>query len=848
MKRLLLSAWFLILGYTIIPAQMLRGTIVDEKGEPLQAVSVVLLDKGYHPLQFTQTDVKGNYSLTSQKGEPAFLRFSCVGFESDTVAIREQESTGNHVMHRKTLKIKEVVVKSSKVYEHGDTLDYLVKQFSRPQDRTIADVIKNMPGLAVKDDKTIEYQGQAISKFYIEGLDMLGEKYRLASENIKARKVKKVQVLEHHQPIKMMRGVNFSSQAALNIVLEEDAKEQWRLDAELAAGSALQDKCKALGEARTMAMLFAHRKQSLSLYKFNNTGKDIAQEIDAKDYLRKGVPTERGYVPSLNTPTIPIDQEKYRFNTSHLFASNWLFKTARSNDLRLQVSGLIDDTHHNYYTSTTYTDVLTNNTIIENTHVKSYRAEIEAKARYEINHDKLYLSNILHGLINLDRSRGDVVINGKSTHMLVKPHRQNFSNILHLVYKASPKRFMNIDAHIAHTHFPGTMLLTDSSWQTSDYNVLQSYANVEYKKIYSRFSLSGSMGNSYKAFHNVVGNPLGDFNERYKFNRFNCAVQLEYSTKAFSAKISLPCVLTWQAYDSLNRYSTSMEPSLYTNYQPFAKWEFSAGYSWKRQPLHYLQTSQAYMFFSPSHARQGLGQLSQSHVHNIKASVTFKDAVNGLFASVHFNCTMQSHQALYRSKIENDIYCSSATHMFSSPRNYMVWGRLNQSFLDYGLTLGFSIMHFINHHEMLLGNQRVAFATKFSTLEFNCSAQPMSWLSIAEKSEWKISRQTGKQPAHGQGYRINYLAHHLTAHFTPKNWILSWSHDIYHGNRKYTTFNYFSDISAVYRMNGYELGLEMKNIFGKKKHEIQTISENMMVYSVTRLLPRLLMLRFSFSL
>ena len=57
---------------------------------------------------------------------------------------------------------------------------------------------------------------------------MLGSKYSQASENISADKVKSVQVYERHQPVKLLRDVTFSDQAALNIVLTDDARNVWQ--------------------------------------------------------------------------------------------------------------------------------------------------------------------------------------------------------------------------------------------------------------------------------------------------------------------------------------------------------------------------------------------------------------------------------------------------------------------------------------------------------------------------------------------------------------------------------------------------------------------------------------------
>ena len=69
--------------------------------------------------------------------------------------------------------LKEVKVKAQRIQSTGATLTYSVAGFKQAQDRCIADVIAKMPGLEVKADGKIEYQGKAINKFYIEGIDLM---------------------------------------------------------------------------------------------------------------------------------------------------------------------------------------------------------------------------------------------------------------------------------------------------------------------------------------------------------------------------------------------------------------------------------------------------------------------------------------------------------------------------------------------------------------------------------------------------------------------------------------------------------------------------------------------------
>ena len=68
-----------------------------------------------------------------------------------------------------------------------------------------------MPGIEVLDDGKILYQGKPINKYYIEGLDLLEGKYNLANKNLPHKEVTKVQVLENHQPIKVLDSLVYSA-------------------------------------------------------------------------------------------------------------------------------------------------------------------------------------------------------------------------------------------------------------------------------------------------------------------------------------------------------------------------------------------------------------------------------------------------------------------------------------------------------------------------------------------------------------------------------------------------------------------------------------------------------------
>jgi hypothetical protein len=81
-------------------------------------------------------------------------------------------------------------------------------------------------------DGKILYQGKAINKYYIEGLDLLEGKYNLANDNLPYQEVSQ-QILENHQPIKTLDSLQFSDRTALNIKLKTPILLQVKLGLEV---------------------------------------------------------------------------------------------------------------------------------------------------------------------------------------------------------------------------------------------------------------------------------------------------------------------------------------------------------------------------------------------------------------------------------------------------------------------------------------------------------------------------------------------------------------------------------------------------------------------------------------
>jgi hypothetical protein len=255
------------------------GNIKDEKKENLAGISVVLQSVDSAIIAYAFSDDAGNYKLsTNDKSAYFILSVSGLSIANQNKKIENKTQTVNFIAKDEVIQIKEVIVKSKKIYYKNDTLNYLVSSFSNENDQVIGDVLKKLPGIVVAESGQITYQGKAINKFYIENMYMLNNRYGIATQNIPANDVATVQVLENHQPIKLLDTLRISDQAAINLKLKEKSKGVLSVMLGLGIGAK-----PLLWDSDLTALYFGKGMQNISTFKTNNAGNDLSKELRSFD-------------------------------------------------------------------------------------------------------------------------------------------------------------------------------------------------------------------------------------------------------------------------------------------------------------------------------------------------------------------------------------------------------------------------------------------------------------------------------------------------------------------------------------------------------------------------------------
>ena len=650
MRHLLL--YLIILLVSLVGrAQTFTGRVVDASGTPLAATSVVAKDSEGSVVAFARAGADGQFTLTIPQGKAAQeIEFNMMGFGKKVVPIKDFKNGQTIRLIEKAVALREVKVRPQKIRSSGDTLTYSVSAFRQGQDRSIADVIAKMPGLEVKPNGTIQYQGKAINKFYIEGMDLLGGKYAQASENLSPDKIKSVQVYENHQPVKALKDIQFSEQAALNLVLKDDAKNVWQGIVDVGTGATLQGDAEWLRDVRILEMVFGRKRQSISMYKTNNTGKDIEHEVADLSRFDKTAPTEYGILHNISLGAPSLDAKRSKFNDTHIVATNWLFKTKKDDDVKLQLTGLYDRSRQQQERQTIYLDA-DSAVIAEAQTARSTRSEWQAELLYKANRESHYLSNTLKGYIDFNKSEGLSMLNGVPTPQRVEPRKRYIVDNLELINKLSGGRSYSITSLFSYSYLPSTLLLSNDSTQMLNQSLLYWDVYGYYQHTIKDIKLT------YKAgFQTKTQTLESGLKDRYSEYRPYFNPSLSYRSGSWSISLSMPFSWLSRKYQELSASKLLFTPHLYIKYDFSSKFNVSGNYGYRWSPNDIADMSRLPIYTDYITQRQGSGQLEHTTGHNASLGLNYRNVATGFFGSLNGSYSHSGDAVIYRSRLVGNVY------------------------------------------------------------------------------------------------------------------------------------------------------------------------------------------------
>ncbi|MES2306530.1 MAG: TonB-dependent receptor [Gemmatimonadota bacterium] len=208
-----------------------KGVVVDSNRALKAGAMVVALTRTDSTIAtFSTTGSTGRFELARLKPGNYILQVTAIGFrpvKRDFTITNTGITADTVVMQAAPVKLNELVATAEHVpiVNKPDTLEYNAEAFKTRVNAPVEELLKRLPGMTVESDGTIKAQGQTVQKVLVDGKEFFGNDPKMATKNIAAAAIDKVQVLDKKSDAAEFSGIDDGNQQkTINLVLKPNAR------------------------------------------------------------------------------------------------------------------------------------------------------------------------------------------------------------------------------------------------------------------------------------------------------------------------------------------------------------------------------------------------------------------------------------------------------------------------------------------------------------------------------------------------------------------------------------------------------------------------------------------------
>ncbi len=290
MKHILWTTLLLLLCSSAARGQAnksvtLKGVIGDSLSAPMASATVVLLNATDSVIaSFSITNMEGHFELRRVKPGDYVLQASYVGYQTYTRALtvgadQSEVDLGLIQIEPIAAALDQVLVKGDRIpmLINKDTIEYNAEAFKTQPNDMVEDLLRKLPGVEVESDGTVKAQGEEVQQILVDGKEFFGRDPQIATKNLPAEAVDKVQVFDKKSEMAEFTGIDDGQEEkAINLELKEDHKKG--VFGNLAAGYGTEERY----DTRINLNKFGKDQQISFIGMFNNVNK---QGFSMNDYI-----------------------------------------------------------------------------------------------------------------------------------------------------------------------------------------------------------------------------------------------------------------------------------------------------------------------------------------------------------------------------------------------------------------------------------------------------------------------------------------------------------------------------------------------------------------------------------
>jgi len=849
MNRFITYLIFLFVVVSAVAQVNVSGIVVDkESNEPLTGASVIVKGADGKIKKYATSKGDGGFAMSLPSVAGCRLEVSMMSFAKKTIPLDSVSFPLTVQLEPGTTLLKEVTVKADRIREQGDTITYNVGSFAQQQDRSIGDVLKRMPGIDVANNGKIQYQGEDINKFYIEGSDLLGGKYGIATNGISHEDVGAVEVMENHQPMQVLSGISFSDKAAINLKLKNKAKATWSFHGDAGGGYSWQPDG-AIWDGELFAMAVMPNFQNITTIKTNNIGEDLSAQ--ATDFFASRRGTDLSRYVGVSLPGVPnLSRKRTLFNRSALVSTNALWKLGRG-EVKAQIDYSFNRVTAEAANVTTYfLDGLGgrdmsrpygdggNRVIVEDRNGVDRSHSLSGKFIYELNQKTAFINNTLKTNIDWDDVRLGVTGSLPNDQTASLPDYY-VGNDFKLIKRFNGKHLVTFISKNEWESLPQTLSVSmNEAFMRQHVKDHAFYTNESAAYAFSVKGITISLEGGVKGYFRTLNTELPDMPEEIPGETVNvlntnyltvyATPKFEYWVKRVNFSLSAPVSFAHYTFDKAiaNRSEVYFSPSLSMNWKPNNRFSMSVSGGTGRSPMDLNMIQPGYVMTNYRSFRRGVDDFYNSSSQRVSGSLSYKHTRRGIFANARVMQSWSHRPYTLAQQLYGDYVVYSYTDAESDGQMLMASGNIGKTLDFMRGSANITGLFSRNESHLISENTNVNSVGTSWSVGAKINGAPLRWFSFDYRFEWASSRMSmNGTNASWLGNMENELLLNIMPH---RKWEWHISGEHYRNELTSDQFKnvFLLDTKVIYKLNKrLELSASLSNIFNQRTYNYTTYNQ-----------------------
>ena len=315
----------------------IKGNVFDKNGAPLVYATAVLLYPNDSTMAYYGiTNSAGFFEIKNIKSGKYILQTAHIGcqsfFKNIEIPHKKNGNIGVLIMEPSAVSLSAVEVSAERIpiLIKKDTIEYSAGAFNVKSDAVAEDLLKKLPGVHVDRGGNIKAQGENVQRVLVDGKEFFGSDPLVATKNLPADAVEKVQVYNKKSDETELTGIDDGTYAkTINLILKDGKKSA--IFGDISAGGGTDEKY----QAGAKLYRFTKKHQFAALGMLNNINK---YGFSFSDYLNfnggiSSLMGGGGKITIGGDNGLPIDfgQPKNGLITSGAVGANFTYEARKNN-------------------------------------------------------------------------------------------------------------------------------------------------------------------------------------------------------------------------------------------------------------------------------------------------------------------------------------------------------------------------------------------------------------------------------------------------------------------------------------------------------------------------------------